>query len=89
MRQAVADQLCESTRGSILAAEEVIVTSGATEALAAAIFALVQPGDEVICFPPIYDAYAPLIEARGRRAALRAAGTRRTGGSTRRRWRPP
>ena len=48
-----------------LAAEEVIVTSGATEALAAAIFSLVSPGDEVILFQPMYDAYLPLVRRAG------------------------
>jgi N-succinyldiaminopimelate aminotransferase len=45
--------------------EEVIVTSGATEALAAAILAFVRPGDEAIVFQPCYDAYIPLIERAG------------------------
>lgn len=40
---------------------EVTVTSGATEALFAAMQALVNPGDEVICFEPFYDAYVPDI----------------------------
>jgi N-succinyldiaminopimelate aminotransferase len=48
-----------------LTPQEVIVTSGATEALAAAIFALVSPGDEVVMFPPIYDAYLPLVQRAG------------------------
>jgi aspartate/methionine/tyrosine aminotransferase len=48
-----------------LTREQVIVTSGATEALAAAIFALVQPGDDVLIFQPAYDAYAPLIRRAG------------------------
>ncbi|PSJ42980.1 aminotransferase [Allosphingosinicella deserti] len=39
----------------------VTVTSGATEALAAAILALVEPGDEVLLFQPLYDAYLPLV----------------------------
>jgi len=45
--------------------EEVIVTSGATEALASTILALVAPGDEVICIQPLYDAYLPLVERAG------------------------
>ncbi len=45
--------------------EEVIVTSGATEALAAAILAFVRPGDEAVVFQPCYDAYIPLIERAG------------------------
>jgi aspartate/methionine/tyrosine aminotransferase len=40
---------------------ETLVTSGATEALAAAIFALVEPGDEVVLVEPFYDAYLPLV----------------------------
>jgi N-succinyldiaminopimelate aminotransferase len=45
--------------------EQVIVTSGATEALAAAILAIVAPGDEVILFPPLYDLYRPMVERAG------------------------
>ncbi|GEO99832.1 aminotransferase [Methylobacterium haplocladii] len=44
---------------------EVMVTSGATEALAGAIFALVAPGDEVVLFEPMYDAYLPLVRRAG------------------------
>jgi aspartate/methionine/tyrosine aminotransferase len=44
---------------------EVVVTSGATEALADAIFALVSPGDEILLIEPHYDAYRPLAEAAG------------------------
>lgn len=44
---------------------EVVITSGATEALAAAILALVKPGDEVLLFSPAYDAYAPLVRRAG------------------------
>jgi aspartate/methionine/tyrosine aminotransferase len=45
--------------------KEVIITSGATEALAASIFALLRPGDEVVMFQPLYDAYEPLVRAAG------------------------
>jgi aspartate/methionine/tyrosine aminotransferase len=69
LRQAVANHYARH-QGLNLAAEEVIVTSGATEALAAAILALVEPGDEVICFQPLYDAYVPLIERAGGVARL-------------------
>jgi len=44
---------------------EVVITSGATEALAAAFLALIEPGDEVIVFQPLYDAYLPLIRRAG------------------------
>ena len=44
---------------------EITVTSGATEALAAALFALITPGDEVVLFQPLYDAYLPLVRRAG------------------------
>lgn len=53
------------TQGLNVASEQVIVTSGATEALAAAILAVVSPGDEVLVFAPAYDAYAPLVRRAG------------------------
>jgi aspartate/methionine/tyrosine aminotransferase len=52
-------------QGLAVAAEDVTVTSGATEAIAAALLALVRPGDEVIVFQPAYDAYAPMIARAG------------------------
>ncbi len=54
---------------------EVMVTSGATEALAAAILAYVRPGDEVVTFEPMYDSYAPMVRrAGGRVVPVRLAG---------------
>lgn len=44
---------------------QVLVTSGATEALAASIMALTSPGDEVVLFEPAYDCYAPQVRAVG------------------------
>jgi aspartate/methionine/tyrosine aminotransferase len=44
---------------------EVMVTSGATEALAGALLALLEPGDEVVLFQPLYDAYLPLVRRAG------------------------
>ncbi len=44
---------------------EVLVTAGATEAIAAAVLALVEPGDEVIAFEPYYDSYAANIAMAG------------------------
>lgn len=64
LREAVAKHYA-AHQGLDLTADEVIVTSGATEALAAAIFALVSPGDEVVMFPPVYDAYLPLVQRAG------------------------
>jgi N-succinyldiaminopimelate aminotransferase len=46
-------------------AEEIMVTSGATEALAGALMALIEPGDEVVLFQPMYDAYLPLVRRAG------------------------
>jgi len=51
--------------GQRIAADQVCVTSGATEALGAAILATVEPGDEVIIFTPAYDSYAPMIRRAG------------------------
>ncbi len=44
---------------------EVMVTSGATEGLAACILSLVNPGDEVILFEPLYDSYMPMLQRAG------------------------
>jgi N-succinyldiaminopimelate aminotransferase len=44
---------------------EVMVTSGATEAIAGALLALIEPGDEVVLFQPLYDAYLPLVRRAG------------------------
>ncbi len=44
---------------------EVMVTSGATEALAGSLLALIEPGDEVVLFQPMYDAYLPLVRRAG------------------------
>ncbi|MBL8710346.1 MAG: aminotransferase [Rhodospirillaceae bacterium] len=44
---------------------EVMVTSGATEALADSLLALIEPGDEVVLFQPMYDAYLPLVRRAG------------------------
>ncbi len=44
---------------------EVMITSGATEAIAGALLALIEPGDEVVLFQPMYDAYLPLVKRAG------------------------
>jgi N-succinyldiaminopimelate aminotransferase len=44
---------------------DVLVTAGATEAVAAALLALVEPGDEVIAFEPYYDSYAACVALAG------------------------
>ena len=72
---------------------EILVTAGATEAIAATLIALLEPGDEVVAFEPYYDSYAACIAMSGAArvpvtlrppvfrpdlAALRAAITPRT-----------
>lgn len=44
---------------------EVTVTSGATEALAAALLCVLSPGDEVVLFEPMYDSYLPMLRRAG------------------------
>jgi N-succinyldiaminopimelate aminotransferase len=44
---------------------EVVVTSGATEALAACLMALLDPGDEVVLIEPLYDTYLPMVKMLG------------------------
>ncbi len=68
LREAVAAHY-RRHQGLALDAEQVIVTSGATEAIASALLALISPGDEVVLFQPLYDAYLPLL--------LRAGGVPR------------
>lgn len=44
---------------------EVMVTSGATEALASCFFGLIEPGDEVVLLEPLYDSYLPIVRRAG------------------------
>ncbi len=65
LRQAIAEKTAALYGWQPDADSEVTVTAGATEALFAAISALVRPGDEVICFDPSYDSYAPAVQLAG------------------------
>ena len=65
LREAIADKTADLYGYKPDANSEVTITAGATEALYAAITALVRPGDEVICFDPSYDSYAPAVELSG------------------------
>lgn len=65
LRSAIAEKTAVQYGWQPDAEREITVTAGATEALFAAIAALVRPGDEVICFDPSYDSYAPAIELAG------------------------
>lgn len=46
-------------------AREVVVTSGATEAITACLMALLDPGDEVVLIEPLYDTYLPVVRLLG------------------------
>ena len=48
-------------QGLAIDPDQVTVTSGATEAIAASLMALIEPGDEVLMVQPLYDAYLPLV----------------------------
>ena len=93
LRQAVAAHQARHYGIELDPMSEVLVTTGATEAIAAAILALIDPGDEIIVLEPFYDSYVACIQMAGgiRRpvtlrapdfrldtAALRAAVTERT-----------
>lgn len=69
LRQAIAAHYARHQQLD-LSPEEVIVTSGATEAIAASFTALIAPGDEVILIQPLYDAYLPLVQRAGGVARL-------------------
>jgi N-succinyldiaminopimelate aminotransferase len=61
---------------------EILVTAGATEAIAASLLALCEPGDEVVAFEPYYDSYAACIalaQGRLRAVTLRPDSQRRYG----------
>ncbi len=65
LRQAVAAHYRRWQGLTLDAESEVMITSGATEAIADALFALIAPGDEVVLFQPLYDAYLPLVRRAG------------------------
>lgn len=67
LREAIAAHQQRFYGLTVDADREVLVTAGATEALAATILALTEPGDEVVTFEPFYDAYAAVIALSGSR----------------------
>ena len=92
LREAVAEHQARFYGIDVDPATEVQVTFGATEAIAAALLGICEPGDDVVCFEPYYDSYAAGIAMAGARRrpvtlhpphwtvdpdALRAAVTRR------------
>lgn len=68
LRRAVAEHYA-AHHGLETDPDSVVVTSGATEALSASLLALIEPGDEVLLFQPLYDLYLPMV--------LRAGGVPR------------
>lgn len=65
LRRAVADHYRRFHSLDLDPDSEVMITSGATEALAGSLLALIEPGDEVVLFQPMYDAYLPLVKRAG------------------------
>jgi N-succinyldiaminopimelate aminotransferase len=65
LRAAIADHQRHWYGIELDADREVLVTAGATEAIAASLLALVEPGDEVVAFEPYYDSYAASIALAG------------------------
>lgn len=65
LRAAVAGHYARAQDLTLDPETEIVVTSGATEALAAAFTSLISPGDEVVLFQPLYDAYLPLVRRAG------------------------
>jgi len=65
LRTAIADHQLRFRGLSYDPDGEVLVTAGATEALTAALLALLEPGDEVVLFEPMYDSYAAAVAMAG------------------------
>ncbi len=65
LRQAVAQSYARFQGVTVDWQSQVIITSGATEALSDCINGLINPGDEVVLLEPLYDCYAPLVERAG------------------------
>lgn len=68
LREQIAAKAARLYGARVCPETEVTVTSGATEALYAAITATVRAGEEVIVFDPAYDSYEPAIELNGAKA---------------------
>lgn len=65
LRTAVAEHQARFRGQHIDPDTEVVITTGATEGIAAAVLAFVSPGDEVVTFEPFYDSYGATIALSG------------------------
>ena len=65
LRQAVAAANARFYGLEVDPATEVVVTSGATEAITACLMAVLDPGDEVVLIEPLYDTYVPVVRLLG------------------------
>lgn len=65
LRRAIADHQRHWYGLNVDPENEVVVTTGASEALAAIMLALLEPGDEVLAFEPYFDIYAPQVAMTG------------------------
>jgi aspartate/methionine/tyrosine aminotransferase len=70
LRQAVAEHAKRFQGLDVDWQSEVLVTSGATEALSDCLFGLIEPGDEVVLIEPLYDSYVPIVRRAGGVAKL-------------------
>ncbi|PWA80408.1 pyridoxal phosphate (PLP)-dependent transferases superfamily protein [Artemisia annua] len=65
LNKAIADRFHKDTGLTVHPDQEITVTSGCTEAIAATILGLINPGDEVIVFAPFYDSYEATLSMAG------------------------
>jgi methionine aminotransferase len=65
LRERIAEKVADLYGNPVDPETEITITSGATEALYAAITAVVRPGDEFVVFEPAFDCYVPAIRLNG------------------------
>lgn len=70
LRRAISQKMSRFYGCAVDADQEVTVTAGATEGLAATLLGLLDPGDEVILFEPFYDLYPAIVARAGARAVI-------------------
>ena len=65
LRERIAEKVATLYAHAYDATHEITITAGATQAIQTALTAIVQAGDEVIVFEPVYDSYEPVIRLNG------------------------